>query len=57
MTTFIKVKLKKSDDQINIDKCRVSANITEYHITKFILRRLSKINIFKMGVWTFWSKL
>ncbi len=29
MTTFIKTKLKKSND---IDKYRVAANITEYHI-------------------------
>ena len=27
MTTFIKAKLKKSDDQKNIDKFRVAANI------------------------------
>ncbi len=32
MTTFIKTKLKKSDDQTNIDKYSVDANITEYHI-------------------------
>ena len=32
MVTFIKTKLKKSDDQSNIDKYRVTANITEYHI-------------------------
>ena len=32
MTTFIKTKLKKSDDQTNIDKYRVAANITVYHI-------------------------
>ena len=32
MTTFIKTKFKKSDDQTNIDKYRVAANITEYHI-------------------------
>ncbi len=32
MTTFIKAKLKKSDDQTNIDKYRVAANITEYHM-------------------------
>ena len=30
MTTFIKTKFMKSDDQTNIDKCiRVDANITE----------------------------
>ena len=29
MTTFIKAKLKKSDDQTNIDRYGVAANITE----------------------------
>ena len=37
MTIFIKTKLKKSDDQTNIDKYRVAANITEYHIIKINL--------------------
>ena len=32
METLIKVKLKKSDDQTNIDKYRVVANITDHHI-------------------------
>ena len=32
MTTFIKTKFKKSDDQANIDKYRVAANVKEYHI-------------------------
>ena len=32
MTTFIKTKFKKSDDQTNIDKYIVVANITEHHI-------------------------
>ena len=32
MTTFMKAKLKKSDDHANIDKYRVDANITKYHI-------------------------
>ena len=31
MTTFIKTKFKKSQDQTNNDKYRVAANITEYH--------------------------
>ena len=32
---FIKAQLKNSDDQTNIDKYTVAANITEYHtITK-----------------------
>ncbi len=30
MTTFTKMKFKKSDDQTNIDKYRVPANITKY---------------------------
>ncbi len=32
MTTFVKAKLKKSNDQANIVKYRVAANITEYYI-------------------------
>ena len=32
MTTFIKTKFKKLDDQTNINKYRVAANLTEYHI-------------------------
>ena len=32
MKTLIKTKFKKTDDQTNIDKYRVAANITEYHI-------------------------
>ena len=32
MTTFIKTKFKNSDDQSNIDKYRVAANLTEYLI-------------------------
>ncbi len=32
MTTFIKVTLNKSDCPTNIDKYRVSAIITEYHM-------------------------
>ena len=32
MTTFIKTKLKKTDDHMNIDTYRVAATITEYHI-------------------------
>ena len=30
--TLTKAKLKKSDDQTNIDNYRVAANITEHHI-------------------------
>ncbi len=32
MTTFIKTKFIISDDQTNIDKYRLAANIIEYHI-------------------------
>ena len=40
MTTFIKTKLNKSDDQTNIDKYRVKNN-TEYHIiSKLIFLRI-----------------
>ncbi len=39
MTIFIKTKLKQLDDHSNIDKHRVTANITEYHIiSKSIVR-------------------
>ena len=31
MTTLIKTKFNISDDQMNIDKYRLAANITEYH--------------------------
>ena len=41
MTTFMKTKFKKSDNQTNIDKYRVLANSTEYHIiSKLILQRI-----------------
>ncbi len=41
MTTFIKTKFKKSDDQMNIDKYRVAANIKEYqnNLPKFMEKR------------------
>ena len=41
MATFIKTKFKISNDQTNIDKYRLAANITEYHIiSKLILQRI-----------------
>ena len=42
MTALIKVKLKKSDDQTNIDKYGVAENLT-YHpiISKSIFRRIT----------------
>ncbi len=41
MTTFIKAKLNKADDQTNIDNYRVDANITEYRIiSKLVLQRI-----------------
>ena len=59
MTTFIKTKLDISDDQTNIDKYRLAATITEYHILlklilqiiiilKFMIRQLLHVKIFKM---------
>ncbi len=38
MTTFIKTKFKKSDDQTNIDKYGVAANIREYHIILYQIK-------------------
>ena len=35
--TFIKAKLKNSDDQMNIDKYRVAAELIEYHIKMHII--------------------
>ena len=41
MTTLIKTNFKISDDQTNIDKYRLAANIKEYHITsKLILQQI-----------------
>ena len=41
MITFIKAKLKKLEDQTNIDQTRVAAMITEYHIiSKLIFLRI-----------------
>ncbi len=41
MKTIIKTKIKKSDDQTNIDKCRVASNSTEYYIlSKLIFLRI-----------------
>ncbi len=34
MTIFRKLKLKKTDDQTNIDKYSIASNITEYHYIK-----------------------
>ena len=48
MTTFIKMKFNKSDDQTNIDNiCRVAANIKEL---KKMYVKMSKINKLK---WTY----
>ena len=45
MKTFIKTKFKISEDQTNIDKYRLAANITVYHIiSKLILQRIIIIN-------------
>ncbi len=41
MTTFIKTKFKISEEKTNIDKYRLAANITVYHIiSKLILQRI-----------------
>ena len=47
MTTFIKVKLKKSDDQTNKDKYTVATNVTKYP-TKYIIINLPKNDHFKI---------
>ncbi len=41
MTTLIKTKFKISEEQTNINKYRLAANIKEYHIiSKLILQRI-----------------
>ncbi len=65
MTTFIKGTLKKSYDQMNIDKYRIAANIIEYHvISKLIFQKSYKlfhvkmqVKMFKIDIRTFWSQL
>ncbi len=50
MKTFIKTKFKKSDDQTNIYKYRVAANIKEYHIiSKLIFLSLIIFKLMKKG--------
>ena len=40
-----KEKLKKSNDQISIGKCRVTANITDHHhSTSMVIRQLFRKN-------------
>ncbi len=49
MTTFLKAKSKKSDDQTNIEKYRVTANITNYHIiSKLVFLRKNIIKFMMM---------
>ena len=67
MTTFIKTKFKISDDQTNIDKYRLAANITEYHIISkliflriiipnfMMIRQLFHVKMCKMNVRTIGS--
>ena len=43
MTTFIKAKLKKSDDQTNIDKYRVTKNIAYYIKLIFLIIIIPKL--------------
>ncbi len=48
MTTFIKAKLKKSEDQTNIVKYRVAPNITKYQIKSNLIFRRNIIPKFMM---------
>ncbi len=57
MTTFVKKKKKKSNDQANIVKYKVAANITEYHIISKLIFLRKENFMFKMYVRTFWSQL
>ena len=46
---MIKAKLKKSDEQMNMDKYRVAANITEYRDIKLIFLRFIIPNSWRKG--------
>ncbi len=52
MTTFIKVKLKTSDERMNIDNHQVDANIQEYQI---ISKNFKTLKVWKTEhlIWTF----
>ena len=51
MTTFIKMKFKITNDQTNIDKHRLAANITQYHIiSKLILQRIIITKLFHVKI-------
>ncbi len=52
MTTFIKAKLKKSDDQTKFDKYRVAGNITVYHIISKLIIHDDKVIISYKNVFT-----
>ena len=49
MTIFIKTKFNKLDDETNIDKYRVTVNITEY----IIISKKCQIVMFKMNILKF----
>ena len=56
MATFIKTKFNISDDQTNMVKYRLAANITEYHtISKLILQRIIITNF--VVQWVIWGKV
>ncbi len=49
MTTVIKAKLKKSDDQTNIHKYIVAANVTKYNIiSKLIMGKYCLLELLKI---------
>ena len=50
MTTFIKTKCKKSDDQTNIDKYRLAANITEYYIISKLIKICYNVSLLQTCV-------
>ncbi len=49
MTTFIKAKFNKSDDPTNIDKYRVAAKITEYHIISILIFQICFSNLLRFN--------
>ncbi len=57
MTTFIKTKFKKSDDQTSIEKYRVAANSIGYHIiSKLKFLRIIILKYMKIGNYFIYHK-
>ncbi len=50
MTTFKTMKFKISDEQTNIDKYRLTANITKYHVISQIILQRSLLHVVQLVI-------